>query len=180
MLASKSPLSALSLKFFNMQNFGAQILAESMYRSSGSIISLNLESNAIGVAGAEAIATFIILQTQDAKRFGNKCLRVLKLANNKISNEGATAIADALSTNTSLEEVTLKNNGISHGLVAIGKALERNNTLGKISLFGNDFDMESGKIFSDLQTSRFSYLNVSIDIQVYVIDDKYMVAEKSG
>lgn len=177
MLASKSPLSSLSLKFFNMQNFGAQILAESMYRSYGSIVSLNLESNAIGVAGAEAIATFIILQTKEAKRF-SKCLRVLKLANNKIGDEGAVAIADALSTNTSLEEVTLKNNGISRGLVAVGRALEKNNSLRKITLFGNDFDMESGKIFMDLQT-RFSYLSVSVDIQVYVIDGKYMVAEKS-
>jgi Ran GTPase-activating protein (RanGAP) involved in mRNA processing and transport len=162
-----------------MQNFGAQILAESMYRSYGSIMSLNLEGNAIGVAGAEAIATFIILQSQESIKFG-KCLKVLKLANNKISNEGAAAMADALITNTTLEELTLKNNGISHGLVAIGKALEKNNTLGRLTLFGNDFDMESGKIFNDLQNNRFAYLNISIDIQVYIIDGKYMVAEKSA
>jgi hypothetical protein len=178
MLASKSPLSSLSLRYFNMQNFGAQILAESMYRSYGSIMSLNLEGNAIGVAGAEAIATFIILQSQESIKFG-KCLKVLKLANNKISNEGAAAMAQALITNTTLEELTLTNNGISHGLVAIGKALEKNNTLGRLTLFGNDFDMESGKIFNGLQNNRFTYLNISIDIQVYIIDGNYMVAEKS-
>jgi len=181
MLASKSPLSSLSLKYFNMQNFGAQILAESMYRSYGSIVSLNLECNAIGVAGAEALATFIILQSKDARGGKNStatCLRVLKLANNKISNEGAAAMAEALMSNTTLEELTLSNNGISTGLVSIGRALEKNNTIRKITLFGNDFDMESGKIFDDLQTSRFEYLNVSIDISVYVIDGTYMVAQK--
>lgn len=179
MLASKSSLSSLSLKYFNMQNFGAQILAESMYRSFGSIVSLNLECNAIGVAGAEALATFIILQSQDARGGKNTtCLRVLKLANNKISNEGAAAMAEALLNNTTLEELTLTNNGISHGLVAIGKALEKNNTIRTLTLFGNDFDMDSGKIFNDLQSNRFTYLNISIDIKVYIIDGQYMVAEK--
>ena len=72
MAASKSPLSSLSLKYFNMQNFGAEILAESIYRSYGSITSLNLECNAIGVAGAEALATFIILQSKDAREGGGE------------------------------------------------------------------------------------------------------------
>lgn len=87
-------------------------------------------------------------------------------------------MAEALMNNNTLEELTLNNNGISQSLVNIGRALEINNTIRKITLFGNDFDMQSGKIFNDLQTNRFPYLSISIDIQVYFIDGKYMVAEK--
>jgi hypothetical protein len=170
-----TPLSKLSLKYHMMEDFGAKLLADSISRNYGNLISLNLECNFIGVGGAEAIASCLIMQSK------SNCvgLQVLKLSYNRVGNEGAEALADALKSSTSLVELTLKSNSIDKGLVAIGKALEVNNSIKKIALFGNDFDANSGKVFFDLIKNRLNFLETKIDVSVYIVDGIFHVGEVS-
>ena len=82
-------------------------------------------------------------------------------------------------SNTSLKEMSLKTNKITTALCDIGKALEMNNTLTFLSLFGNDFDQQSGKIFYDLITVRMPYIDLQLDFEVYEVDREFMIAEKA-
>jgi hypothetical protein len=82
-----------------------------------------------------------------------------------------------LESNTSLKELTLKSNGVDLALSQMGTSLYKNNTLQFLSLFGNDFNEKSGKIFHDLIANRIAYIGMEIDIKVYVVDSHYMIAE---
>ena len=85
-LLSNRSLMNLSLKYFKIMDFGAKLLSESLTRNN-SIISLNLECNFINVAGAEAIASYLLLKN-------TRCLEFLGLAFNEVGDDGAIAIAD--------------------------------------------------------------------------------------
>jgi len=64
---------------------------------------LNLDFNTLGGLGCEAIATML----KDPR-----CnLRIIRLRNNNIDDEGAIVLANALSTNDKLEELHLDGNG---------------------------------------------------------------------
>ena len=177
MLSSSSALCHLSLRHHNMQDFGCSLLADALGRYKGRITYLNLESNKIGVSGTTALAQMLVLQEKSgAERYS--CIRTLKLSYNFIGDEGAAALADALLHNKSLTELTIKNNSIhSKGLVMIGTALESNNTLERLSLYGNDFDQDSGRLFHSLAKNRFDFIGLKIDIQMYIVDGEYQVAE---
>lgn len=182
-----TPLSTLSLCQHNMQDFGARLLSDSLARSLGCMISLNLERNNIGVAGTEAIASFLIIQSQQQesgvipknRKFTGPGLQTLKLSYNIIGNDGANALSEALKVNKSLTELTIKNNKIDEGLSSIAEALEVNNTIKKISIFGNNFNEKSGKAFYRLIRNRLPYVGTTIDISVYIVDGEYHQAEKS-
>ena len=74
----------------------------------------------------------------------------------------------------------MRSNGINAiGLEALGIALETNNSLEKLSLFGNEFSCEVGKQYQDVISTRLNIIGVRVDIQVYVVDDVYEVAEKA-
>ncbi len=74
--------------------------------------------------------------------------------------------------------MTLKNNKIGYrGLLALANALECSRNLESISLFGNHFDNDSGKRYFDLCNNRFPYMNMHIDLSVYVVDGVYNIAE---
>lgn len=85
LLASPS-LRDLSLKYASMHDFGARVIAEHMSLNM-TLTSLNLECNRIGVQGAEALASYLIVA-------GNQGLRSLKLSHNQIGNAGCIAIAE--------------------------------------------------------------------------------------
>ena len=169
-------LAALSLKHYSMGDLSCRYLANALTRSV-SLVSLNLECNKIGAAGAESLASYIILRAKN----GMPGLRSLRMSYNCIGDDGAIALSQALAQTTSLLEISLKNNSIGvGGLVAIGRSLFTNNTLEAISLFGNDFDSkESGKLFHDLLTERVPYIGLVLDIIVYNVDGVYMVAENN-
>jgi Ran GTPase-activating protein (RanGAP) involved in mRNA processing and transport len=187
LLLADSPLSTLSLCQHNMQDFGARLLSDSLARSLGCMTSLNLDRNNIGVAGTEAIASFLIIQTQQQeagvlpknRKFSGPGLKTLKLSYNIIGNDGAIALSEALKVNKSLTELTIKNNNIDEGLTAIAESLEFNNTIKKLSIFGNNFNEKSGKAFYRLIRNRLPYVGASIDISVYIVDGEYHQAEKS-
>ena len=71
----------------------------------------------------------------------------------------------------------MKSNRIDAALVDIGHALSKNNTLEYLSLFHNDFDQDSGKIFHDLIKHRLPYVGLRLDVDVYIVDGQYITAE---
>lgn len=76
--------------------------------------------------------------------------------------------------------LTLKNNSIGPlGLAALATALETSTNLESITLFGNRFDNATGMQYYRLVKQRFPYTQVFIDIDVYVVDGQYMIAEVS-
>lgn len=168
-LGRSSSLVRLSLRHSAIRDFGCRLLADSFAKNQ-TLESVNLESNRIGVSGAEALASYLIITK-------GRGLISLKLSYNEIGNEGCIALAEALTTNTTLKELTMKSNKIDTALVDIGKALSVNNTLENLSLFENDFDQRSGAIFHDLIQHRLPYIGLVLDFEVYVVDGKYMIAE---
>lgn len=164
-------LVRISVRQSKINDFGARLLAESLSRNR-SLRSLNLERNRIGVAGAEALASYLIM----AK---NQGLEELFLSYNEIGNAGCIALSEALQKNSALRELTLKSNKIDEALSDLGRAMERNSSLVKLSIFGNNFDQFSGEIFLSLIEHRFRHLEVQIDIDVSVVDKRFEIAEVS-
>lgn len=79
---------------------------------------------------------------------------------------------------TSLKSLTLRNNDIGPiGLTALANALESPNNLENLVVFGNRFDNDNGIQYLDIITHRTPYTGLKIDISVYVVDGKYMIAE---
>jgi Ran GTPase-activating protein (RanGAP) involved in mRNA processing and transport len=83
--ASRS-LAHLSLKHHLLYDHHAKVLADALFINDR-MVSLNLESNRIGVIGAEALASCILKQQQ-------RSLQYLGLSYNKIGNDGAIALAE--------------------------------------------------------------------------------------
>ena len=65
----------------------------------------------------------------------------------------------------------------STGLTAIGEVLQNNTTLESISIFGNGFNNANGKQYLDLIRTKFVYSGLYLDIDVYIVDGQYHVAE---
>lgn len=175
MLLGRIPnLSHLSFKYHAMLDSGARLLGQSLGKTDV-LLSLNLECNKIGVAGAEALASYLIAQS----RAGKNTLEILRMSSNFVSDEGAIALADAILQNNSLRCLTLKSNSIAQpGLAAIGDAISKNNTLQYLSIFGNDFSVNAvGKQFHDLIDHRLPYTGLELDVKTYVVDGVYQVAE---
>lgn len=173
---TNTSLAATSLKFYACGDLGAKLLAQALCRSS-TMVSLNLECNKIGVAGAEALASYLIYQADK----GAPSLRSLRLSYNCIGDEGAISLAEAVSKSPTLLDLSLKNNDIRvAGLTAIGNSLFQNNTLESLALFGNDFDSPCGKLFADVIEQRLPYTGLVLDVLIYEVDGIYMVAESNS
>eukprot|EP01040_Poterioochromonas_malhamensis_P010526 gene10526-11462_t len=169
-LLSNQHLTDLSLKYYNIYDFGAKLLSESLLRNHY-MISLNLECNHINVAGAEAIASYLLDKPKN-------CLRFLGLSYNRVSNDGAIALAEAIKNNTNLRSLTLKSNNIGPiGLEAIAQALATSVNLESLTIFGNNFDNQNGRDYFELIRHRLPYTNMYLDIKVYVVDGQYKIAE---
>ena len=171
----QTALAALSLRYYNCGDLGAKLMAQALSRNA-TIVTLNLECNRIGVAGAEALASYLISQAKKDV----PSIRSLRLSYNCIGNEGAIALAEALTISSTLVDLSLKNNGIGpSGLLTLGRALFKNNTLNSFAVFGNDFDSESGKLFYDVLTQRAPYVGLLLDVVCYEVDGAFLVAEAS-
>ncbi|KAL0226110.1 hypothetical protein P9112_013434 [Eukaryota sp. TZLM1-RC] len=73
----------------------------------------------------------------------NSTLTKLNLGDNKITSEGASALARALESNSTMTELNLGNNNItSEGASALARALESNSTLTTLYLQYNNFPSE--------------------------------------
>jgi len=167
---SHSCLNDVSMRQFGLLDQSVRLMCNVLHLNTN-MISLNLESNRIGVAGAEALASYLITRNSNS-------LKYLFLSYNIIANDGAIALAEALKVNKSLCLLSLKTNKITApGLKSIADTLETNTTLESLSLFGNDFSNANGKQYFDLIKNRLPYTGLRIDIDIYVVDGVYKVAE---
>ena len=135
-LQTNSTLIQLNLRGNKIGEKGAVALGKAM-QSNCTLTHLNLRSNYIN--SNEGIAAI-------ARALQSSCGRLtrLDLCQNDITCSGATAIAEALHTNSSLTHLYLKWNEIkSPGASAFAKALEANRTLTHLCLSWNDIG-ESG------------------------------------
>jgi NLR family CARD domain-containing protein 3 len=170
LLAPGTMIQMLDLKNCNIGDKGAGLIAQAMMFNS-MVKYINLESNSVGVAGAEALASYLIERPHNG-------IEVLKLSYNQIANEGFEAMAEALVTNKSLKELTLKSNRArERGLLALGRALFQNNSLQLLTLLGNEFNDASGQLFGELGRDRLPFTNLALDVQIYVVDGVHLVAE---
>jgi Ran GTPase-activating protein (RanGAP) involved in mRNA processing and transport len=171
-LETNRSLRTLSLRYHNATDHDMKLITNALY-SNSSLMYINLESNKIGVTGAEALASNMLFKGQHSLQF-------LALSYNFVSDHGAIALAQAIKANTGLKVLTLKNNSIGPlGLAALATALETSTNLEFITLFGNRFDNATGMQYHRLVKQRFPYTQVFIDIDVYVVDGQYMIAEVS-
>jgi hypothetical protein len=76
----------LSLKYCNINNHGAKLLADALMVNE-TLLNINLECNRIGDIGAEALASYLITR-------GGSSVRFLGLSNNMVGDEGANALAE--------------------------------------------------------------------------------------
>jgi len=92
---------------------------------------LDLRANQLDVEAAEALRTYL----QDAS-----CrLRKLWLGRNKIGEQGAKAMAQAVAVNQSLAMLDLQSNGIpDQGMRRVAECLNENHTLQVLLLWGNE------------------------------------------
>jgi Ran GTPase-activating protein (RanGAP) involved in mRNA processing and transport len=101
---------------------------------------LDLNANDIAFKGCDAIAKYL--------KSENCSLESLHLANNKCSDFGAKAIAQALAINKSLIHLDMTYNDIhDFGLNLFAQSLFHNSTLMSFKVFGNHFGQDSLNLF---------------------------------
>ncbi len=96
LLNKDSGLRELSLRFHGLQDRGARLLSDALSRNT-MLTHINLESNKICVAGAEALASVLILQHRQKMadpRARRNYITSLKLSHNFLCDEGALALAE--------------------------------------------------------------------------------------
>jgi len=127
----------LNISDNNITSTGATAIANSLLHST-SLEVLNMNCNAIGQDEAIAIAQAIT---------NNKTLKKLYINECEIST-GTTAIANSLLHNTALEVLDMSYNAIGQdGVIAIAQGITNNKTLKELSLHGDDtIDEESAMI----------------------------------
>ena len=136
---------------------------------------LDIRHNSLGDHGAELLSEGIT---------NTKTLRVLNISNNNIGPPGTTAIANALSENTSLEELCMCDSDFigQDQAEALGNAISHNKTLKKLLLCKDNYnhsfsyikypiDKESAMIIIKSLHSNNTITDLSLDITVCEDDD---------
>lgn len=184
-ISTSNTLYDVSIRYHNVLDHGAHLLSQALILNE-TLITLNLECNNIGIRGAEAIASYLILKNG---RSNSSSLKALGMAYNMIGDDGAIAFAEALLANYSLEHFTLRANAIGPpGLKAILSAVEKRigqgtDTLRSMTLFCNDFSDDNGKQLSKLlslideESKGREDQVLQLDVIVDIVDGKYLIAE---
>ena len=79
-------MQSISMKYHGLTDREIRVIIESL-NVSQQLISLNLECNSIGVAGAEALASNLLINH-------HRCIQYLGLAYNMVGDDGAIALAE--------------------------------------------------------------------------------------
>ena len=98
---------------------------------------------------------------------GNTTLQILYLNSNKISDKVATALAQAMKGNTTLQELDLKNNQISdEGATALAQAMKGNTTL-------QGLDLQNNQISDEGVTALGSLLDGNTKLSIFYANDQW-------
>jgi len=85
------------------------------------------------------------------KPYPCKNLKILNLAKNIITKEGAKLLAPALAENKTIKFLDLSQNMLGvYGVTLIAKALEKNSTLTSLNLFKNTIDVDGARAIRDM------------------------------
>ena len=152
---STAVITTSTVKVLDMNNNG--LTAQEAVAISDMMIcleELNITDNILGYHGAELLSEGIT---------NTKTLRVLDISYNNIGPSGTTAIANALSNNTSLEELYMyDDNFIGQDVAkALGSAIINNKTL-KILLLRDEYDIHTVDKESAMIIIRSLYNNNTI------------------
>jgi len=160
-------LQKLSVRKHQLRDDGVYVIMEHLLENN-TLKVLDLNCNEIAFKGCEAIAKYL--------KSSNCSLEALHLANNKCSDYGAKAIAQAVAQNKSLIHLDMTYNGVNDmGLTFVAQALFHNASLMSFKLFGNNFGQESlGLFFKLFQTPRENAWYP--DFVVYWVDDHHEMA----
>lgn len=135
-------LQKISMRKHQLRDDGLYIIMEHLLENN-TLKVLDLNANEISFRGCEAIAKYL--------KSDNCSLESLHLANNKASDYGAKAIAQAIAVNKSLIHLDMTYNQINDmGLTLFAQALSQNQTLMSFKIFGNNFGQECLKLFYEL------------------------------
>lgn len=160
-------LQKISMRKHQLRDDGLYIIMEHLLENN-TLKVLDLNANEISFRGCEAIAKYL--------KSDNCSLESLHLSNNKCSDYGAKAIAQAIAVNKSLIHLDMTYNQIGDmGLTLFAQALSQNQTLMSFKIFGNNFGQECLKLFYELfQTGRENPWFP--DFVVYWVDDHFEMA----
>jgi hypothetical protein len=134
-IALKNNTSAVSLYLYNcnISDDGAIYIAN-IIRNNPKISILRLDNNKIGPKGAQIIA---------AALKNNSTISILEIHKNNIGPEGARAFAEIINT-TKIKELNIDENNIGDkGMEAFVRVLGENTTLEKLSLYNNGINIDT-------------------------------------
>lgn len=162
-------LKKLSIRKHRLRDDGIYTIVQRLLENT-TLRVLDLNCNEISFKGCEAISEFLKSETCE--------LESLHIANNKCSDYGAKAIAQALAVNRSLIHLDMTYNSINDlGLTLFAQSLAHNKTLMSFKIFGNNFGQECLKLFCQLFESEREGDNPWFpDFVVYWVDDHFEMA----
>ena len=109
-------------------------------------------------------------------------MKHLNLAYNRVEDQGAIWLSEALDTNVSLTTLVICSNSLTDvGLCAIAKLLHTNPTVTKLYIWGNKIGEGAARAFMELTQGDFPRLLADdIDVRAYVVDDVPYLARVSS
>lgn len=173
MLKVNVRLREIHLGHYDMRDFGAERLKENLFDNLN-LTHLDLRSNNIARDGGKQLAILL-------KR--NTPLEMLNLAYNRIEDDGAVALAEALASyNTNLTSLVICGNNIaSEGLCAVARAMKTNGSLHALYIWGNKLEEPACRAFQELLNGPIPRLDPSdTDVEPYVVDGTVYLARLSS
>ena len=167
MLQNNLGIQKLNVRKHKLRCDGIYVITEHLLENN-TLRVLDINANEIAFQGCEAIAKYL--------KSENCALEALHMANNKASDFGAKAIAQALAINKSLIHLDMTYNNINDfGLCQLAQSLFHNATLMSIKLFGNHFGQDClDHFFKLFRTERENHWFP--DFVVYEVDNEYQMA----
>ena len=190
MLSHNTTIEILNLCQNKLNQKAAQILAKGLGQNT-TLKEFNVHDNNLGDAGVKAIAAVLTQDTSacnndDGDKDGDKggsALHILNISETGFGEDGASAVADMLSTNNTLTELDISVNPLSsRGFTCIAKALKLNKTLKHLNLNKTKCD-EGAVAISDMLRSNetLTVLYLQNDSDYLIVSMKYMLmANKIG
>jgi len=132
------------------------------------LLALVLEDNSLGPDSAVEVARIL----------RRSSLKTLNLAGNRILDDGAKAIADALPANSTLTSLNLEYNDItSVGVESVSQALMQNIPLQELSLASNDLRFGGMEQLADALAVNQTLVTLDLDSTLIIENDLNMLVK---
>ncbi|XP_059818906.1 NACHT, LRR and PYD domains-containing protein 3-like [Hypanus sabinus] len=139
-------IQKLRLGYVGLTDSGSEDLASAL-STNPSLTELNLSGNKLGDSGVKLVSA--ALRNSECK------IQKLRLDKVGLTDSGAEDLVSALSTNTSLTELSLGSNSLTdRSVLALRQLILTHRSLGRIGLGGNRFSRTGGKKLRSLAGAR--------------------------